>query len=467
VAAVVLLIVLGVVALILGRGVSQQGAGLDRRTVVEDTMTRISKALVEYSSLNGRLPCPASGTLNTGDADPNSASATCNSLDGVVPWKTLGLRREDGLDGWGRKISYRVYSGTTGFTQSGGINMTDCNTQAGASNSVDSSGKCRTTPARNTPPSAFLAGKGLSVQTDSGTTSGYAFVLISHGETGIGAWGAESGMRTNLPNGQPISAAYLEYRNTQSGSTFDNRSRSAPGVTSIDTTYFDDVVHSVTVADLTSNAKLSGRDWGLSALNLSTSSSTTFSAANIAAALGFTPSTPNTGQSSVNFGAFTATSLANTAARYIASGTGTSGQGIGVITTTSTTQTSAMISSSSGSGETLRLTFTDPAARYLGITLVDFGIFSGTERVRFDFYSSGSLIASISKSACSSANSGLVLANFLLDSGGTFDRVDVVARSTTTGAASTFLVGGLRTCNAVLGSNTCTASGAVPANDCP
>ena len=58
-AAIILVIILGVVTLMLGRGFFQPAADLGRREVTAERMTRITKALVDFAKLQARLPCPA------------------------------------------------------------------------------------------------------------------------------------------------------------------------------------------------------------------------------------------------------------------------------------------------------------------------------------------------------------------------------------------------------------------------
>lgn len=68
---------------------------------------RIKIALIGYLRTNERLPCPDSKATPDGNE-----SATCNANAtqgyGVVPWLTLGLSRNDVLDGWEHYFTYRV-----------------------------------------------------------------------------------------------------------------------------------------------------------------------------------------------------------------------------------------------------------------------------------------------------------------------------------------------------------------------
>lgn len=462
-AIIVIVVILALVALALGRGVFDAQLGLDQRDATEVRLRRVAEALAQFASLNQRLPCPAAGTSDTGAEDATTGITNCNSADGVVPWSTLALKRDDGLDGWGRKISYRVYQGSTGFTQAGGISMSDCNTNAGATAAVDGSGKCPV--ARQTPPANFLAGKGLQVQLDAGgPVGGFAYLLVSHGESGYGAFGATGSGRSTLP-----SNGSLEIVNTQAApASFNSRSRSAAGVLPGDVNHFDDSVLAVPVMDVVNAAKLTARDWGPPPPPPSIASRS-FTATEVESALGMTPGTlnpstnANTETNDIDFGdirvrAFTFNGSLES--RNVAFGQGTSGQGLGVIASSHNANGTSSINAAES--EALRFRF-DTAGRYLGITLIDFGTESGQfERVRFTFDVGGSTVQ-ITKTAC---RAGAVLANFTLNPGGNFDEVFVEARTTSGGADfSRFLIKSIATCPSA--NPACQAPGAAAGDNCP
>src|SRR5688572_23046673 len=178
---------------------TRTSSGVDRSTETTARLARISDALERFASSAERLPCPANPALDTGDAEPNTpttpTTGCTHATSGTIPWRTLGLRRDDSLDAWGWKISYRVYAGPTGLTQDKGASMVNCDTNDPTPAGVDATGRCRVT--QNTTPDQYLAGKGLTI-TDFGTpVNNAAFVLISHGPTGVGAH-ATSGT-ANMP----------------------------------------------------------------------------------------------------------------------------------------------------------------------------------------------------------------------------------------------------------------------------
>jgi type II secretory pathway pseudopilin PulG len=83
------------------------------------TMDTIKEAILGFAQANGRLPCPANGTTQSGTVDsstwPTPVAAGAEQWDpvntrcyiaiGVVPWTTLGISE---TDAWGRRLTYRV-----------------------------------------------------------------------------------------------------------------------------------------------------------------------------------------------------------------------------------------------------------------------------------------------------------------------------------------------------------------------
>lgn len=68
-------------------------------------MQRIGQALQAYALVHGcplKLPDGAMGNRNEGDLKEGVGEPTGTT----VPWRTLGIAREDAFDAWGRKISY-------------------------------------------------------------------------------------------------------------------------------------------------------------------------------------------------------------------------------------------------------------------------------------------------------------------------------------------------------------------------
>ncbi|HXC41009.1 MAG TPA: hypothetical protein VN667_18890, partial [Burkholderiales bacterium] len=268
-------------------------ASANRKYVgVEDQETRIKRALLQFVQINSRLPCPADPSVALGNAtagypDANSvfpAVTSCTYPGGVVPWKALGLSLDDVTDPWGRFISYRVYDGSIGLTQAGGMNKVDCdslnnstiidianNKRTGVTISEtarSASGLCN--PDHNTLATSFTAGKGLTV-TDFGTQhTDVAYVLISHGPSGLGGYVPGGASRMTLPG-----TTAADYNNTQSqqGAVltsgayvgFIKMAGSLSTVTAGGADHYDDVVDYLRIDDVARLASMDARDWPESA----------------------------------------------------------------------------------------------------------------------------------------------------------------------------------------------------------
>lgn len=353
-AAVVIVLILVAVAISLGRDYFRGEAMLDQQDVTDASLRKISDALVAYATLNGRLPCPARGTKPTppavdGAAVPDTATATCTYPDGVVPWVTLGLRRSDAMDAWGGRISYRVYAPTAssdGFTRANGVSARNCSTEVAVGGPTQVVVDCDGSAAHQDHPVHFRRAtadptrdRGLFVSERGATVGGLAFVLVSHGRSGRGAFGMESGVRAVLPT------AADELRNTQGPSSpawsspFVINARSDASIAPDAAGHFDDVVSYMGATDLIARARLGARAWP--------SSSLVASAPTIQALVpGFDPDdTQNTGRTSLAFGRVTVTARSNFGTQNIGfrerDGTG----GIGVISTSGWVTTGGSISS--------------------------------------------------------------------------------------------------------------------------
>ena len=145
-------------------------------------LDKIETALAGFVALNHRLPCPASGSTSLTASDfgqegtPSKngcASANFNSgtvYGGVVPIRTLQLPDDFMFDGWGRRISYAVDSPFANNI----LTNPECD---GTTSSVcfldtaEDSANITINDASNTP-----------------RTTHAAYVLISHGENGHGAF---------------------------------------------------------------------------------------------------------------------------------------------------------------------------------------------------------------------------------------------------------------------------------------
>ncbi len=215
----IVLAIMGLIAVML---LKLTGGMLDaqKRQTVRSQLNAVDTALANFVAVNKRLPCPADGRLANGAANagieivsagpPASAIGTCNPANqafGVVPWVTLGLSHNEASDPWSGRFTYRVDPAlASSATLPLLMDMSACDPSAtGGTNA----GRCQT-PAVNctgsaacTTPLAFLQNKGLDVwdgqngaagwnvrQNNRVNGTGAAYVIISHGPLGIGAYNA-------------------------------------------------------------------------------------------------------------------------------------------------------------------------------------------------------------------------------------------------------------------------------------
>lgn len=148
-----LTIVLIIVALLLGGMLLPISAQRDLRDVsaAQQQLQEIKEALLGFAVINGRLPCP------TTVSDPANASygvedATCNNIEGYLPWKSLGLAE---TDPWGirRTSSSDPFSGYWRYRADNNFSLTFAlNTLASSGLSVkDAAGNALTQSPPNGP----------------------------------------------------------------------------------------------------------------------------------------------------------------------------------------------------------------------------------------------------------------------------------------------------------------------------
>lgn len=124
-------------------------------------LDEIQQALIGYAIINGRLPCPADGTIPTIPGVANGAgqektSCAEDANGGVLPWVTLGVGE---TDAWGRRYTYRV---TPVFA------------------TVGAPFKLSSSPNLNV---------GLTTSSsDTSVASGVPAIVVSHGSNGLGAY---------------------------------------------------------------------------------------------------------------------------------------------------------------------------------------------------------------------------------------------------------------------------------------
>lgn len=197
--AVVLVIV--AVFLAMGTVVFRGFMAAQKRSLTATRLATVDAALVQFVLLNKRLPCPANGTIASGGVSPGVeiwAAGVCtgNQINGVVPWVTLGLSEADATDGWDRRMTYRT---DADLVVANAMDLSSCDPAAPVGGALVG-GFCNTActaatiATACTAPLTYLAGKGLPIQNVAGTvvmtppSTGAAYVLISHGESGGGAY---------------------------------------------------------------------------------------------------------------------------------------------------------------------------------------------------------------------------------------------------------------------------------------
>lgn len=224
----------------------------DNNRLTDDNLQYVRDALVAYVAANQRLPCPADGAASTGASVPQGPTLVCTILNGTVPWQDLGIAPDKALDGWGQKISYRVFQS---LTNAGGASMTHCDTvPLGPIPSLPADGLCATTHGNTV--GQFLVNKGFTVNDRGNAINQVAFVLISHGPTGRGAWLA-SGTRASSPAGGNAA----ETANLGSVGPFVVLAKSDAAIAPDDPAFFDDQLLWLQIADLARMAHQDGRDW--------------------------------------------------------------------------------------------------------------------------------------------------------------------------------------------------------------
>jgi prepilin-type N-terminal cleavage/methylation domain-containing protein len=267
-----------------------------KRSLTATRMATVESALAQFALQQRRLPCPADGTLaasnNSAGVEMRAAGAcTGNQQHGMVPWRALGLTETDATDGWERRFTYRV--GPVLATDSG-MDMSWCDpagTEAAATPATCNINCLSTSLGNCTPPARFLFGRGLTVCSAAGCAvatcnaavftvsptvhpctqtstagllmhrnmyphTGAAYVLISHGSTGGGAYTAGGGLTTTtaVMDGTEEAKNYANVALDTAAYLVDNETRDTT-----DNTHFDDIVLRPSVLNVISKAGLAAR----------------------------------------------------------------------------------------------------------------------------------------------------------------------------------------------------------------
>ena len=434
--------------------------GTDQVANVNETRAKLAlaaTAVEQYTSTALRLPCPADPTLDTGDEVP-PAAGKCGNNTGTIPWRTIGLRRDDSIDAWGRKLSFRVYNPNAGggsLVQANGASMVNCYPDTAAGGGTDGNGLCKAD--HTTSSFDFLAGKGLKL-TDYGTVhNDTAFVVISHGATGLGGY-TVSGIQLANASGD-------ELFNTRATGPFSIDPFSGPDVPAGAPSFFDDLLVYRSVADLAAHANLGPRNWPAPV-----TAAATLDAATLAAATGKAiPASGDTGQDTIdlssnglNIGARIRGFAGSNSGTDISYDTTNGNAGIGVV------GNGTNLLSSTGS-EYIRFELS-ANSRLFGVTFNDFGTRSVagvtyTEQVQVILKRGGSTVLTVTEPACKADGD---LSSFSIRAPADFDTVEIHPLDATPPATPTQATQlAISSFAACLAGGTCATTQATAANSCP
>lgn len=236
--AVVIVVLSLLLAMIAGLATAMLGQ--QRREATRQRLAGVETAIALFVSQNKRLPCPADGrisgsTSGAGAEARNDTTDVCQvggaantQTHGVVPWQSLGLAEQDVTDGWGNRLTYRV---APELVLDNSMNLTACD--PGGSGPLvagvcDATCAAGTFPGGCTPPSTYTSNKGLKVRNIvsaslimdpalAPVSTGAAYVVISHGENGQGAYSNQGTLQAGT-----IASGTLESANNAADVAFVN-----------------------------------------------------------------------------------------------------------------------------------------------------------------------------------------------------------------------------------------------------
>lgn len=263
------------------------GRVMQEQAKVKETRAKldaIEAALVRYVMLNERLPCPADGQLADGvvnagvELNTSPLPTTGCNLETltrpVVPWRALGLTADDAVDAWGTRITYRPWMTNAIADRSLTTNAINCASVTGkplkarpptglGSDSWEAlltNAACQVTPPSNNPGHRVLTqvtgGSGLA-DPGSGSKTGAAYVLISHGPNQCGGY-KRSGAFHALAQCVGTAASTDEQRNFNNSLSQSNGAGQGYVDRPYDespSSYFDDIVRWRTIMQLAVEAK--------------------------------------------------------------------------------------------------------------------------------------------------------------------------------------------------------------------
>lgn len=165
-------------------------------SATQSNLQTLLRATAAYVAANGCLPCPTSGgnisgaesgvvssqLVVDGKLMRNTPCGSCDSLDGIPPFVSMGLDAATAKDGWGRWITMHVDPALTNPTACSGDEKT-ANALGCSKNDSLLTGFCRPYP--RTPAEKKIS---LRVQLATQGTAFTSVVFLSHGANGFGAY---------------------------------------------------------------------------------------------------------------------------------------------------------------------------------------------------------------------------------------------------------------------------------------
>ena len=235
-----LAVALAIIALLLAGALIPLSTQIEVRNAADTqrAMESIREAIVGFAQANGRLPCPADGSIAAGAAGAGTEQiglSSCFNVGGtfgVVPWATLGVPE---TDAWGRRFSYRVapafadkvslatwntIKNTSGYSAPPPPPTYLPQTTSSPDSPQNQSPLCHLITAPTFSSFALCTLGDIAVFTRGGSTTtavplGTALpaVFISHGKNGFGAW-QTTGIRLS-----PVPAGNDEAANVNGNTT--------------------------------------------------------------------------------------------------------------------------------------------------------------------------------------------------------------------------------------------------------
>ncbi|OGA12659.1 MAG: hypothetical protein A3H32_06655 [Betaproteobacteria bacterium RIFCSPLOWO2_02_FULL_63_19] len=193
-------VTLVIVGLLLAAAMIPLSAQVDLRNIADTrrSLEQIKEAIIGFAQANGRLPCPATGTIASGASGAGVESVSsnaCSSAFGVLPWATLGVPE---TDAWGRRFSYAVAPAFGDEnSQNTWATSYDLAPLTSPLSLANQSPGCTPSPTPSAPATFALCSLGdiavlnptdANKSPTSPVSQGAPVVILSHGKNGYGAY---------------------------------------------------------------------------------------------------------------------------------------------------------------------------------------------------------------------------------------------------------------------------------------